>query len=137
MQQTDALLVGGGDPLYLCYGMRQSGLAGRLPSLDETVYVGLSAGSTVMAPNLGEGFIRGMPRTGDKALGVVDFALFAHLEDEDLPRKSMSNAEEWAASVTVPAYAIDDQTAIKVMDGNVEVVSEGHWKLFTGSPKAS
>jgi dipeptidase E len=37
----------------------------------------------------------------------------------------------------VPAYAIDDQTAIKVTDGSVEVVSEGHWKLFTPSSEAS
>jgi hypothetical protein len=44
---------------------------------------------------------------------------------------SMANAEKWAASVPVPGYAIDDQTAIKVTDGAVEVVSEGHWKLFT------
>ena len=137
VQQTDALLVGGGDPLYLCYWMRQSGLADLLPSLHETVYVGVSAGSTVLAPHLGKGFVRGMPPTGDKALGVVDFALFPHLDDEDLPRKSMNNAEEWAATVTVPAYAIDDQTAIKVTDGNLEVVSEGHWKLFTRSPEAA
>ena len=137
VQETDALLVGGGDPLYLCYWMRQSGLADLLPSLHETVYVGVSAGSTVMAPATGEGFVRGMPPTGDKALGVVDFALFPHLDDEDLPRKSMNNAEKWAASVTVRAYAIDDQTAIKVTDGNVEVVSEGHWKLFPASPEAA
>jgi dipeptidase E len=39
--------------------------------------------------------------------------------------------------MTVPAYAIDDQTAIKVTDGTVEVVSEGHWKLFTPSPETS
>ena len=87
VQQTDALLVGGGDPLYLCYWMRQSGLADLLPSLHETVYVGVSAGSTVLAPHLGKGFVRGMPPTGDKALGVVDFALFPHLDDEDLPRR--------------------------------------------------
>jgi hypothetical protein len=37
----------------------------------------------------------------------------------------------WAAGLPVPGYAIDDQTAIKVTDGSVEVVSEGHWKLFT------
>ena len=51
VQETDALLVGGGDPLYLCYWMRQSGLADLLPSLrDETVYVGVSAGSMVVTP---------------------------------------------------------------------------------------
>jgi hypothetical protein len=43
----------------------------------------------------------------------------------------MANAERWAAGIPGPAYAIDDETAIRVVDGNVEVVSEGHWKLFT------
>lgn len=32
--------------------------------------------------------------------------------------------------MSVPASAIDDQTAIKVTAGAVEVVSEGHWKFF-------
>src|SRR6476620_10015758 len=63
LQETDALLVGGGDPLYLCYWMRQSGLADLLPSL-RAVYVGLSAGSMVMAPNIGEDFVRWTPPTG-------------------------------------------------------------------------
>ena len=71
------------------------------------------------------------PSGGDRALGLVDFAMFPHLEHEDLPDNSMANAEKWAASVPVPGYAIDDQTAIKVTDGAVEVVSEGQWKLFT------
>jgi dipeptidase E len=131
VQETDALLVGGGDPLYLCYWMRQSGLADLLPSL-ETVYVGVSAGSMVMAPNVGEDFVGWKPPTGgDRALGLVEFSMFPHLDHERLPDNSMANAEKWAAGMPVPAYAIDDQTAIKVTDGIVEVVSEGHWKLFT------
>jgi dipeptidase E len=132
VQETDALLVGGGDPLYLCYWMQQSGLADLLPSLREAVYVGLSAGSMVMAPNIGEDFVRWSPPTGgDRALGLVDFAMFPHLDHEAMPDNSLANAEKWAAGVPVPGYAIDDQTAIKVTDGTVEVVSEGHWKLFT------
>ena len=134
--ETDALLVGGGDPVYLCNWMRQSGLADLMPSLHETVYVGVSAGSTVMAPNLGESFVRGKRPIADKALGVVDFAIFPHLGDEDLRSKSMADAEKWAASVPVLGYAIDDQTAIKVNNGNVEVVSEGNWRLFTPSVEA-
>ncbi len=131
VQETDALLVGGGDPLYLCYWMRQSGLADLLPSL-ETVYVGVSAGSMVMAPNVGDDFVGWKPPTGgDRALGLVEFSMFPHLDHERLPDNSMANAEEWAAGMPVPAYAIDDETAIKVTDGIVEVVSEGHWKLFT------
>jgi dipeptidase E len=132
VQETDALLVGGGDPMYLCYWMRQSGLADLLPSLRETVYVGVSAGSMVMAPNVGEDFVRWNPPTGsDRALGMVDFSLFPHLDHPSLPDNSLANAERWAAGIPVPAYAIDDQTAIKVIDGAVEVVSEGHWKRFT------
>jgi dipeptidase E len=131
VQQTDVLLVNGGDPLYLCYWMRQSGLADLLPSLREAVYVGLSAGSLVMAPNIGEDFVHWKPPTGgDKTLGLVDFAMFPHVDHEEMPDNSMANAERWAAGMSVPGYAIDDQTAIKVTDRAVEVVSEGHWKLF-------
>jgi dipeptidase E len=134
VQETDVLLVGGGDPLYLCYWMRQSGLADLLPSLREVVYVGLSAGSMVMAPNIGEDFVIWTPPTGgDDALGLVEFAMFPHLDHEKLPDNTLANAEKWAAGVPVPGYAIDDQTAIKVTDGTVEVISEGHWKLFAPS----
>jgi dipeptidase E len=130
VQETDVLLVNGGDPLYLCYWMRQSGLADLLPSL-RAVYVGLSAGSMVMSPSIGEDFVRWTPPTGgDETLGMVDFSIFPHLDHEDLPDNSMADAERWAAGMSVPGYAIDDQTAIKVIDGTVEVVSEGHWKLF-------
>jgi dipeptidase E len=132
VQETDVLLVNGGDPLYLCYWMRQSGLADLLPSLRETVYVGLSAGSMVMAPSIGEDFVRWTPPTGGhETLGMVGFSIFPHLNHEDLPDNSMANAERWAAGLGVPGYAIDDETAIKVIDGTVEVISEGHWKLFT------
>ena len=131
VQETDVLLVNGGDPLYLCYWMRQSGLADLLPSLS-AVYVGLSAGSLVMTPNIGEDFVRWTPPTGgDETLGLVGFSIFPHLDHPDLPDNSMADAERWAAGMSVPGYAIDDQTAIKVIDGVVEVVSEGHWKQFT------
>ncbi len=132
VQETDALLVGGGDPMYLSYWMQQSGLADLLPSLREAVYVGVSAGSTVMAPNIGEEFVGWRPPTGgDETLGMVDFAMFPHLDHEAMPDNNMANAEKWAAGLGAPAYAIDDQTAIQVVDGQVQVVSEGHWKRFT------
>jgi dipeptidase E len=131
VRDTDALLVDGGDSLYLCHWMRQSGLADLFPSLRETVYVGLSAGSMVMTPNVGEEFAIWKPPTGGyEALGVVEFSIFPHLDHEDMPENSMADAERWAAAMPGPAYAIDDQTAIRVSDGVVEVVSEGHWKLF-------
>lgn len=130
VKEADVLLVNGGDPLYLCYWMRQSGLADLLPSLS-AVYVGLSAGSMVMAPRIGEAFVQWTPPTGgDETLGVVDFAMFPHLDHEMLPDNSMADAERWAAKMRLPSYAIDDDTAIQVIDGTVEVVSEGHWKQF-------
>jgi len=132
VRQADVLLVNGGDAVYLSHWMRQSGLANLLASLPEMVWVGLSAGSMVMTPRVGEDFVETKPSiTGDDiALGVVDFSIFPHLDCPDLPENTMTAAEKWAAGLGCPAYAIDDQTAIKVVDGTVEVVSEGHWKAF-------
>ena len=134
VEETDALLVWGGSPLYLCYWMRQSGLADLLPSLrHEIVYVGTSGGAMVATPDFGgETYDDSDPLTSsDRALGLVDFSLFPHLEREDMPDTSLVNIERWAAGISVPAYAIDDQTAIKVTDGAVDVVSEGRWRLFS------
>jgi dipeptidase E len=138
VKETAVLLVNGGDALYLCHWMRQSGLADLMPSLQNTVWVGLSAGSMVMTPRIGEDFVQWRPPTGDDtALGIVDFSICPHLAQDGVPGNSMAEAERWAAEIPGPAYAIDDETAIKVVDGTVEVVSEGHWKLFTPSPVAS
>jgi dipeptidase E len=132
VRDTDVLLVSGGDALYLCHWMRESGLADLLPSLPETVWVGLSAGSLVMTPRIGEDFVGWKPPTGSNStLGIVDFSIFPHLDHELLPENTMAGAERWAAGIPGPAYAIDDETAIRVLDGTVDVVSEGHWKLFT------
>ncbi len=132
VREADVLLVNGGDALYLAHWMRESGLADLLPSLPETVWVGLSAGSMVMTPRIGEDFVGWKPPAGgDETLGIVDFSIFPHVDHEDLPDNSMAGAERWAAGIAGPAYAIDDQTAIRVNDGTVDVVSEGHWKLFT------
>jgi dipeptidase E len=132
VRETDVLLVNGGDALYLGHWMQQSGLAELLPSLDETVYVGFSAGSMVLTPRIGEDFVGWKPPTGDDStIGIVDFSIFPHVDHPDLPSNTMDAAERWAAGLPGPAYAIDDDTAIKVTDGTVEVVTEGHWKLFT------
>jgi len=132
VRQADVLLVNGGDAVYLGHWMRQSGLASLLQSLPEIVWVGLSAGSMVMTPRVGEDFVETKPSiTGDDiTLGVVDFSIFPHLDHPDLPENTMAAAERWAAGLKCPAYAIDDQTVIKVVDGTAEVVSEGHWKFF-------
>ena len=132
VQEADALLVWGGDVLYLCRWMRESGLADLLPSLRETVYVGVSAGSMVTAPTFGETYNNSnTPFIIAKGLGLVDFALLPHVDHEDHPESSMDKVESMAAEVPVPTYAIDDETAIRVIDDGGDVVSEGHWRLFT------
>jgi dipeptidase E len=132
VREADALLVNGGDALYLCHWMRESGLADLLPSLTETVWVGLSAGSMVMTPRVGQDFVGWKPVVDgdDSTLGLVDFSICPHVNGDDKPGNTMADAESWAAGIEGPAYAIDDETAFKVVDGAVEVVSEGHWTLF-------
>lgn len=130
VRETDVLLVEGGDAAYLCHWLRASGLGDLLPSLDGTVWVGVSAGSMVITPRIGEDFVTWPSPAGDRTLGLVEFSIFPHLENPDLPTNTMAAAERWAAGMSGPAYAIDDETAIKVVDGTVEVVSEGHWRHF-------
>ncbi len=134
VQQADVLLVNGGDAVYLAHWMRESGLAELLAGMPDKVWVGLSAGSMVMSPRVGDAFVEARPSiTGDdRALGVVDFAIFPHLDYPSFPDNTMACAQRWAASLGCPSYAIDDETAIKVVDGSVEVVSEGNWRFFPG-----
>jgi dipeptidase E len=60
-------------------------------------------------------------------LGLIDFSICPHLAAGGMPGNSMAEAEQWAAGMPNPAYALDDQTAIKVVDGRVDFVSEGQW----------
>jgi dipeptidase E len=153
VQETDALLVWGGDPVFLAYWMRQSGLADLLPSLrNGIVYLGVSAGSMAATSTFAESYHEPRRGSGDalsteeivfvtpegelrmilvaaQGLGLIDFAIIPHVDHAD-PR-DMAIAEQWAARMRVPTYAIDDQTAIKVTDGLVDVISEGRWTLFT------
>ncbi|WP_144713033.1 Type 1 glutamine amidotransferase-like domain-containing protein [Curtobacterium pusillum] len=125
VREADVLLVDGGDATYLAHWMRASGLADLLPSLTDTVWVGVSAGSMVMTPRIGTPFVAWSDAADDRTLGVVDFSIFPHLDA--FPENTLENAERWAADLGVPAYAIDEQTAIAVVDDSVRVVSEGRW----------
>jgi dipeptidase E len=127
VEEADVLLVDGGDATYLCHWMRESGLAELLPALTDTVWVGVSAGSMVMTPRIGADFVKWASAPHDRTLGVVDFSIFPHLDA--FPENTMDDAARWAGEIGGPAYVIDDQSAIKVDDGTVEVVSEGNWKL--------
>lgn len=128
VRDADVLLVDGGEATYLCHWMRESGLAELLPSLPETVWVGVSAGSMVMTPRIGADFVAWPLAPDDRTLGVVDFSIFPHLGL--FPTNTLAHAERWAAEIDGPAYAIDEQTAIRVVDGTTDVISEGNWTRF-------
>jgi len=151
VRDADALLFWGGDPVYLAYWIELSGLKVLLPSLlQKTVYVGVSAGSMAASTIIGESYTE-PPRGTHKALisenlalgdinrtfvmahgaGLFDFAIIPHLNHPDHQDASLANAEQWAKKIPAPVYAIDDQTAIKISNGKVEVISEGNWKLFS------
>ena len=130
--EADVLLVDGGDATYLCHWMRESGLADLLPSLPDAVWVGVSAGSMVMTPRIGTSFVAWPLAPDDRTLGIVDFSIFPHLDA--FPTNTLADAERWAADIGIPAYAIDEQTAIKVVGGSAEVISEGRWTKFSPMP---
>lgn len=131
VHEADVLLVNGGDPLYLSFWLQQSGMADVLPQLDRAVWVGLSAGSMILAPRIGADFVGWQQPSGDdRALGLVDFSVFPHLDHPDLPENTTADAERWAAGLWNRAYAIDDNSALVVADGCTEVVSEGSWRRF-------
>ncbi|MGP3536223.1 Type 1 glutamine amidotransferase-like domain-containing protein [Microbacterium sp. RD1] len=125
VRDADALLVDGGDATYLAHWMRRSGLADLLPELSDAVWVGVSAGSMVLTPRIGEFFREWRAAPDDTALGVVDFSIFPHLDV--FPTNTMAAAERWAEQIGGPAYALDDESAIRVVEGRAEVVSEGRW----------
>ena len=128
VREADVFLVAGGDALYLAHWVRESGLFDLFPTLGDKVWAGLSGGSMAMAPRIGQEFMGWKPPDGeDRALGLVDFSIFPHLEHPDLPTNTLAAAEKWAAKLPGPAYAVDDNTAFTVLDGAVEVVSEGQW----------
>ncbi|KRB38630.1 Type 1 glutamine amidotransferase-like domain-containing protein [Microbacterium sp. Root180] len=130
VRDADVLLVDGGEAVYLARWMRRSGLAALLPSLPDTVWVGVSAGSMVMTPRIGPEFVDQEPGGTDETLGVVDFSIFPHLDYPGWTSNTTEAAHRWAAKIGHPAYAIDEQTAIAVVDGSIRVISEGTWELL-------
>jgi dipeptidase E len=129
VREADALLVDGGDATYLCHWIRESGLADLLPALADTVWVGVSAGSMVMTPRIGDAFVAWPSAPDDRTLGIVDFSIFPHLDV--FPSNTMADAERWAAEIGTPSYVLDDRSAIKVTEEGIEVVSEGSWRQLS------
>ncbi len=136
-KKADVLVFGGGNVYQLLSWIKKSGLENLLPELLKTkVYVGISAGSMVTAKNisLSTAGILYYEKTGgfkDKeGLGFVDFELRPHLNSKWFPKVRMPYLEKLARKIPYSFYAIDDDTAIKVVNGKISVISEGEWKKF-------
>lgn len=136
MEAADILLFGGGNTYYLMDWINRSGLSKILPEFLKTkVYAGISAGSMVTNPDLDVGLdkmiyeedVEGESMAG---LNFVDFYLLPHFNSPYFPARMEENIRKAAEKYTRKMYALDDQSALKVVDGKIEVVSEGKWLLI-------
>lgn len=130
LKDVDAILVNGGDPLFLYHFFRQSKLMSHI--LEKNIlYVGLSAGSMILTPDIGREFIGwNHEKLTSNTFGIVDFSIFPHLFCPELPDNHLENAKKWSEKLIHPCYAIDDETAFLVTDTRFEIISEGkYYKL--------
>lgn len=137
IESADILVFGGGNVNYLLDWIEKSGLKDHLPKLLETkVYVGISAGSMVTASNvsLTSSGILYYEDTGNfenrKGLGYVQFEIRPHLNSQWFPKVRHDYLGKLAKETSSTFYAIDDNTAIKIINDRVSVITEGKWKKF-------
>lgn len=136
-ENADVLVFGGGDCYYLLEQLKKSGIDEQLKSyIKEKVYVGISAGSMITAETVSIStdsilyYEKKREVKDKKGLGYVNFELRPHLNSDWFPKVRLPNLEKLAKEAKYSFYAIDDNTAIKVIDDKVEVISEGEWKKF-------
>lgn len=137
-EKADILLFGGGNPFYLMHWLKKTGLKEMLPEMLKTkIYVGISAGSMAVTKNLCLSqskklyYLEGVGEFKDETgLGLVDFLVRPHLNSPDFSNVRIETLKELAKEIPETIYAIDDDTAIKVVDDEISVISEGEWKKF-------
>ncbi|MEK7193298.1 MAG: Type 1 glutamine amidotransferase-like domain-containing protein [Patescibacteria group bacterium] len=138
LENADVLVFGGGNSFYLMHWMEKSGLEKFFPELLKTrVYVGISAGSIVTNPGLltsqsDRNFYGDEAKgyTNTRGLGFVNFHIRPHLNSPYFPNVTQELLEKLAREIQEPLYAIDDQTALKVVDGKLEIITEGEYIVF-------
>ena len=137
LQDADILYVEGGNTAHLMHWMKKSGLQEILPEMLETkIYVGVSAGSMVACNDLALNVHKYLydetveePQKND-GMKLVDFSIIPHLNTSDFPNLITGNLESVKKEINGDVYFIDDNTAIKVIDDKMEIISEGEWKLL-------
>ncbi|WP_405551560.1 Type 1 glutamine amidotransferase-like domain-containing protein [Streptomyces sp. NBC_01171] len=138
--RADVIYVGGGNHYHLARSITGNGLAdGFLEALADRVYVGLSAGSMILSRHLTEHSADVIGDAADLHLlgattvappfGLLDWYLKPHLYSPDFPERDDAWADRVVARADFPIYFIDDDTALRVRDDKVDVVSEGRWRF--------
>ncbi len=133
LKKANVIFMGGGNTMYLMKWIRKSGLIDELPNLLKSrVYVGISAGSIVLNPKLIAGsqylFSKKQPETG---LGFVDFYFRPHLNSPHFPKIRGGILRKLLTRFDSELYAVDDESGVVVIDGKIEVVSEGKWIKYS------
>jgi len=139
-EHADVLIFGGGHTRHLMHWLRSSGAVDVLLELLKTrVYMGISAGSIATGPTLALSSSTDAPFAYDDdlpndvvGLHLVPFHIRPHFNSSDFPKASEEYLREKAKEVPETIYALDDQSALKVIDGNVEIVSEGETLVLNG-----
>ncbi|MDO8461142.1 MAG: Type 1 glutamine amidotransferase-like domain-containing protein [bacterium] len=127
-KKADVLIFGGGNVKYLLRWIKKSRLEKYLPEfLKNKVYVGISAGSRVLTRSL---VLSSSGTKKDVGLGIVNLSIVPHINSKHFPERTFKRVFKESRKIPYPVYAIDDNTALKIIDGKVEVVSEGDWKKF-------
>ena len=144
LDHADAIYVEGGNVYHLARSITNNWLADDfLKILRTKVYVGVSAGSMIFSRNLTEKVAQAFGELDElkelhidsitPPLNLFDWYIKPHYNARYLPERNKSWAEKIATKVSFPIYFIDDQTALKVVDDEVEVISEGSWRLLNSA----
>lgn len=136
LENTDIFFFEGGNTCHLMYWIKKSGLINLLPELLKTrVWVGVSAGSIVVTKDISLNDSQKLYREEDDmenntGLGYLDFHIRPHLNSSYFPNMTLENIQEIADETKETIYALDDNSAIQVIDEKISVISEGIWKRF-------
>lgn len=138
LDRCDVLYVIGGNPWYLMFALEYTQMTSLIRDfIQSKVYVGSSAGAAVMCRYFSSDIagawdikVRPYSQQVKSGLGDLDFFVKSHYRASYFPARDDKWAQKLAAGVGRPTYFIDDNSAVRVIDGKVDVVTEGQWLLL-------
>ena len=138
LEVADVLFFSGGNTVHLMYWIKESGLIELLPEFLKTkVWAGISAGSMVTNPSLALSskdkmmyYEEVFGYKSEEALGLVDLYVRPHFNSPHFPQANKATLTEIAKQIPTVIYGLDDMSALKIVDGKVEIVSEGEYLIL-------